>query len=133
MFFFNIKKITSFFFKLSISYYISFKVFDTRAANKSICRGHTVVVRCRRNSSKTSNKKEKRIKSKRIKIRIKLMNYKTKMFKKNFIFYKGYEDFLRHRADKEVNNKKIRILRDGKFKEHFWKDIRVCDYILLWR
>jgi phospholipid-translocating ATPase len=36
-----------------------------------------------------------------------------------------YEDILRHKNDREINNSKIRILRDGQFKDFLWKDIVV--------
>lgn len=52
--------------------------------------------------------------------------------KKNFILKifslkieKGYEDVLRHRSDREINNAPIRVLKDGVFVNKKWKDIRV--------
>ena len=41
----------------------------------------------------------------------------------------AYEDILRHRTDREVNNLPARILRDGHFREQKWKDIRVGDIV----
>jgi magnesium-transporting ATPase (P-type) len=37
----------------------------------------------------------------------------------------GYEDILRHRADDQLNNMKIRVLKHGKFHHIKWKDVHV--------
>jgi len=37
----------------------------------------------------------------------------------------GYEDILRHKADDQLNNMKIRVLKNGKFHSIKWKDIHV--------
>lgn len=42
----------------------------------------------------------------------------------------GYEDVLRHRADKEVNNRLVRVLKDGRLEEVLSRDVRVGD--ILW-
>jgi len=41
----------------------------------------------------------------------------------------AYEDILRHSADRHVNNTPIRILRDGKFVNKKWEDIRCGDIV----
>ncbi|CAF0707238.1 unnamed protein product [Brachionus calyciflorus] len=41
----------------------------------------------------------------------------------------GYEDVLRHRSDREINNTPVRILRDGKFVEKKWRHIKVGDIV----
>ena len=45
---------------------------------------------------------------------------------------KGYEDILRHRADRQTNNTPVRILRNGAFKNLKWKDIKVSRRRLNW-
>ncbi|KAJ6245375.1 putative phospholipid-transporting atpase [Anaeramoeba flamelloides] len=39
----------------------------------------------------------------------------------------AYEDFLRHRSDKEINNRLVEVLREGEWQKIFWKNIRVGD------
>ena len=46
-------------------------------------------------------------------------------FKFKYWILKGYEDVLRHRSDREVNNIPVRILRNGIFTSLKWKDIHV--------
>ncbi|CAF0999134.1 unnamed protein product [Brachionus calyciflorus] len=41
----------------------------------------------------------------------------------------GYEDILRHRSDREINNTPVRILKNGTFVEKKWKDIKVGDIV----
>lgn len=41
----------------------------------------------------------------------------------------AYEDILRHNADRQVNKKSVRVLRDGKFKKIQSKNIRVGDIV----
>lgn len=41
------------------------------------------------------------------------------------ISLQGYEDILRHRSDKEVNNRPVQVVRNGKRVEVLSKDIRV--------
>ena len=41
----------------------------------------------------------------------------------------AYEDILRHRSDKEVNNLPVRILTNGQFAEKKWEDIRCGDIV----
>ncbi|XP_077987286.1 phospholipid-transporting ATPase IF-like isoform X2 [Glandiceps talaboti] len=41
----------------------------------------------------------------------------------------AYEDWLRHRADNEVNNRPTLVVRDGKLKEVRSQDIKVGDYV----
>jgi phospholipid-translocating ATPase len=41
----------------------------------------------------------------------------------------AYEDFLRHKSDREINNSPTRILRNGKFEEKKWRDIQVGDIV----
>jgi P-type E1-E2 ATPase len=41
----------------------------------------------------------------------------------------AYEDILRHKSDREVNNMTARILRDGKFVDKKWKDVKVGDIV----
>ena len=41
----------------------------------------------------------------------------------------GYEDILRHRADRQTNNTPVRILRNGTFKKLKWKDIQVFVFV----
>ncbi|XP_071839272.1 phospholipid-transporting ATPase IF-like isoform X3 [Apostichopus japonicus] len=41
----------------------------------------------------------------------------------------GYEDILRHRSDKEVNNRPVQVVRNGKRVEVLSKDIRVGDIV----
>lgn len=48
---------------------------------------------------------------------------------KNFNFNKGYEDILRHKSDREINNLPTRVLRNGKFVNLKWKDIKVGDIV----
>ena len=43
----------------------------------------------------------------------------------------AYEDVLRHKSDKEINNSPVRVLHDGKFADKRWKDVRVGDIIEL--
>ena len=38
----------------------------------------------------------------------------------------GYEDYLRHQADKEVNESDTIIIKDGEEKHVKSKDIKVC-------
>ena len=45
------------------------------------------------------------------------------------ILFKGYEDILRHKSDREINNLPVSILRDGKFKKQKWKDVKVGDIV----
>ena len=47
------------------------------------------------------------------------------------MFKKGYEYLKRHTADREINNKQIRILRDDRFQNFKWKDIRVFKFFNL--
>ena len=45
----------------------------------------------------------------------------------NFLYYvQGYEDYLRHQADKEVNESDTIIIKDGEEKHVTSKDIKVC-------
>ncbi|KAM6034857.1 phospholipid-transporting ATPase IC-like isoform 1-T6 [Theristicus caerulescens] len=41
------------------------------------------------------------------------------------------DDIARHRMDNEVNNRKCEVIRDGRFKNTKWKDIKVGDIIRL--
>jgi phospholipid-translocating ATPase len=42
---------------------------------------------------------------------------------------KGYEDILRHRADRIINNLPVKILRNGTFKKLKWRDIKCGDIV----
>jgi len=41
----------------------------------------------------------------------------------------AYEDWLRHRADNEVNNRPTQVIRDGKLKDVRSQDIKVGDFV----
>ena len=41
----------------------------------------------------------------------------------------GYEDFLRHKSDKELNSSPCEIYRNGQFSRFKWRDIRVGEII----
>ena len=41
----------------------------------------------------------------------------------------GYEDFKRHRADREINDRKVEVLREGKMKSMKSEEIRVGDIV----
>ena len=41
----------------------------------------------------------------------------------------AYEDILRHKSDREVNNLPVRILRNGQFTQHKWEDIKCGDIV----
>jgi magnesium-transporting ATPase (P-type) len=43
----------------------------------------------------------------------------------------GYEDFKRHRSDKFINSKPVRIYRDGRFSQFKSEEILVGDFILV--
>ena len=51
------------------------------------------------------------------------------LYLNSYIFSKAYEDFLRHKSDRETNNMPTRILRNGKFTDMKWKDIKVGDIV----
>ncbi len=42
---------------------------------------------------------------------------------------KGYEDILRHRSDRIINNLPVKILRNGVFKKLKWRDIKCGDIV----
>lgn len=37
----------------------------------------------------------------------------------------AYEDYLRHSADKKINSRVVKVVRNGRFETIQWKDIRV--------
>ena len=41
----------------------------------------------------------------------------------------GYEDFKRHRADREINDRKVEVLREGKMKTMKSEQITVGDIV----
>lgn len=41
----------------------------------------------------------------------------------------AYEDILRHKNDREINNLPVRILRNGVFSDFKWKDVKVGDIV----
>ena len=41
----------------------------------------------------------------------------------------GYEDIWRHKYDNQINNLPVRILRNGKFENLKWKDIKCGDIV----
>lgn len=41
----------------------------------------------------------------------------------------AYEDILRHKSDREVNNLPVRIMRGGSFADHKWEDIKCGDIV----
>jgi len=41
----------------------------------------------------------------------------------------GYEDIWRHKFDNQINNLPVRILRNGEFTQHKWKDIKCGDIV----
>ena len=46
-----------------------------------------------------------------------------------FVVAKAYEDVLRHRVDKEVNSKKVKVLRKGALKSIEWRHIKCGDIV----
>ena len=44
---------------------------------------------------------------------------------KFFNFPKGYEDWLRHKADKEVNNRPTKVVREGRVQDVPSKNVKV--------
>ena len=45
----------------------------------------------------------------------------------------GYEDFKRHKADREINDRKVEVLREGKMKTMKSEDISVGDIVRVHR
>ena len=45
------------------------------------------------------------------------------------VIREGYEDYMRHKSDKELNSSPCEIFRDGQFSPFQWKDIRVGEII----
>ena len=41
----------------------------------------------------------------------------------------GYEDIIKHKADREINSKKVRTIRDGRFTTIRWEQIRCGDIV----
>ena len=41
----------------------------------------------------------------------------------------GYDDYFRHKSDKEVNNREVKVLRGTSFVSKFWKELQVGDII----
>ena len=41
----------------------------------------------------------------------------------------GYDDYFRHKSDKEVNNRKVNVLRGTAFVQMLWKELQVGDII----
>lgn len=47
------------------------------------------------------------------------------------MFREGFEDFSRHKSDKEVNATKCISLKEKKKTEYTWADVKVGDIILI--
>ncbi|XP_072899859.1 phospholipid-transporting ATPase IB isoform X2 [Hemitrygon akajei] len=41
------------------------------------------------------------------------------------------EDYKRHKADNDVNKKKIKVLKDGKWETVIWKEVAVGDFVMV--
>jgi phospholipid-translocating ATPase len=58
----------------------------------------------------------------------------TSLFPLLFVIFctavkQGYEDILRHRSDRIINNLPVKILRNGTFKKLKWRDIKCGDIV----